>query len=135
MTEESSPLYEVLYCSTLAQDLPPTTVGTIASQARGRNAELGITGLLVFDGMRFCQHLEGPRSAVGQLMQRITQDPRHVGMRVVYEAPLASRRYTGFGMGLAECEGPDLMAGVHALDGKVALGHFLALLPSFDING
>ncbi|SCX72981.1 BLUF domain-containing protein [Variovorax sp. EL159] len=135
MTEESTPLYEVLYCSTLAQDLPPTTVGTIASQARVRNAELGITGLLVFDGMRFCQHLEGPHDAVDQLMQRIAQDPRHVGVRVAYEAPLASRRYTGFGMGLAECEGPDLMAGVHALDGKVALGHFLALLPSFDING
>ncbi|MGJ7525439.1 BLUF domain-containing protein [Variovorax sp. GB1P17] len=135
MTEESTPLYEVLYCSTLAQDLPPTTVGTIASQARGRNAELGITGLLVFDGMRFCQHLEGPRGAVDALMQRIEQDPRHVGVRVVYEAPLASRRYTGFGMGLAESEGPDLMAGVHALDGEVALRHFLALLPSFDING
>jgi hypothetical protein len=45
-------------------------------------------------------------------------------MRVVYEAPLASRRYTGFGMGLAESEGPDLMAGVHALDGEVALRHF-----------
>jgi hypothetical protein len=138
MTAEPSPppaLYEVLYCSTLAQDLPPTTVGSIASRARGRNAERGITGLLVFDGQRFCQHLEGPRGAVDALMRQIEDDPRHIDIRVVYAAPLRVRRYTGFGMGLAESEGPDLMAGVHVLDGEVALRHFLALLPSFDING
>jgi hypothetical protein len=133
--EKPQPLYEVLYCSTLAQDLPPTTVGAIVTRARARNAERGITGLLVFDGLRFCQHLEGPHDAIDALMHRIEQDPRHVDVRVAYEAPLASRRYTGFGMGLAESEGPYLMAGVHALDGEVALRHFLALLPSFDING
>jgi hypothetical protein len=56
-------------------------------------------------------------------------------MRVVLRGAAGERRYTGFGMGLAESEGPYLMAGVHALDGEVALRHFLALLPSFDING
>ncbi|RSZ44179.1 MULTISPECIES: BLUF domain-containing protein [unclassified Variovorax] len=136
MTEEATPpLYEVLYCSTLAQDLAPGTVGTIASRARIRNAQHDITGLLVFDGLRFCQHLEGPREAVDALMRLIAADPRHVGVRVVYEAPLEIRRYSGFGMGLAECEGPDQMAGVHALDGEAALRHFLSLVPSFDING
>ncbi|MFM9922224.1 BLUF domain-containing protein [Variovorax sp. H27-G14] len=129
------PLYEVLYCSTLAPDQSPTTVGSITSRARTRNAQRGITGLLVFDGQRFCQHLEGPREAVDTLMQQIGHDPRHTDIRVVYEAPLVVRRYTGFGMGLAESEGPDLMAGVHVLSGEVALRHFLALLPSFDING
>jgi hypothetical protein len=133
--EPTLPLYEVLYCSTLAQDLPPGTVGSIASRARMRNAERDITGLLVFDGLRFCQHLEGPPEAIDALMQQIEEDPRHVDVRVVYQAPLAARRYSGFGMGLAECEGPDLMAGVHALIGEAALRHFLALVPSFDING
>lgn len=136
MTEEAKlPLHEIFYCSTLAQGLPPGTVGLIASRARAYNALHGITGLLVFDGLRFCQHLEGPPDAIGTLMQRIGKDPRHVGVRVLHEAPLAVRRYSGFGMGLAECEGPDLMAGVHALHGEKALRHFLALLPSFDING
>lgn len=129
------PLFEILYCSTLAPDLPPTTVGSITSRARARNLERGITGLLVFDGQRFCQHLEGPRDAVDELMAQIAKDPRHTDIRVVHAAPLPVRRYTGFGMGLAESEGPDLMAGVHVLNGEVALRHFLALLPSFDING
>ena len=134
MTEEQ-PLYEIFYCSLLAQDLPATAVGAIVGQARARNAERGITGLLVFDGMRFCQHLEGPRDALRALMESIERDPRHVDVRVVHEGLLQARRYSGFGMGLAESEGPDLMAGVHALEGEGALKHFLALRASFDING
>ncbi|MFL9667089.1 BLUF domain-containing protein [Variovorax sp. AB1(2024)] len=134
MTQDQT-LYEILYCSTLVQDLSPRTVGAIVSQARGRNAEHGITGLLVFDGLRFCQHLEGPREAVQALMQRIERDPRHVDVRIAYEGALSNRRYTGFGLGLAESEGPHLMSGVHALEGETALLHFLALRPSFDING
>ncbi|WP_198086921.1 BLUF domain-containing protein [Variovorax sp. E3] len=134
MTEEL-PLYEILYCSTLAQDLPPPTVGAIVTRARARNAEQGITGLLVFDGQRFCQHLEGPREAVEALMDRIAQDPRHVEVRIAYEGALHGRRYGGFGLGLAESEGPHLMAGVHVLEGQTALLHFLALRSSFDING
>ncbi|MFS2165935.1 BLUF domain-containing protein [Variovorax sp. Varisp62] len=137
MTDEQQqklPLHEVLYCSTLAQDQSPAAVGSITSRARARNAERGITGLLVFDGLRFCQHLEGPREAVDTLMRQIEQDPRHVDVRVLYEAPLEARRYSGFGMGLAECEGLDLMAGVQVLDGEAALRHFLELRPSFDIN-
>lgn len=128
-------LHEVFYCSLLTQDLPPATVGLIVSHARARNAQAQITGLLVFDGLRFCQHLEGPPAALEALMQRIAQDPRHSEVRVLYQGPLATRRYNGFGLGLAECEGPDLMAGVHALEGEAALKHFLALRPSFDVNG
>lgn len=133
MTEPQA-LHEIFYCSLLTQDLPPATVGAIVTQARVRNAEHRITGLLVFDGMRFCQHLEGPPEAVEALMQRIVQDTRHTEVRVLYRGALKSRRYNGFGMGLAESEGPDLMAGVHALDGEAALKHFLALRPSFDIS-
>ncbi|MBJ2158624.1 BLUF domain-containing protein [Variovorax sp. IB41] len=134
MTEPQT-LHEIFYCSVLAQDLPANAVGAIVSQARARNAAQGITGLLVFDGLRFCQHLEGPREAVAALMQRIESDPRHIEVRVVHQGPLPARRYSGFGMGLAESEGPDLMAGVHALEGEAALKHFLALRSSFDING
>ncbi|MDH6592891.1 hypothetical protein M2165_002780 [Variovorax sp. TBS-050B] len=134
MTEQQA-LHEVFYCSILTQDLPPATVGAIVTQARIRNAQSQITGLLVFDGMRFCHHLEGPQASLEALMQRIAQDPRHMEVRVLYQGPLTARRYSGFGMGLAESEGPDLMAGVHALEGEAALKHFLALRPSFDING
>lgn len=73
-------LHEILYCSLLAPDQPTEIVGQIVSRARARNATEGITGLLVFDGMRFCQHFEGPRRQVLGLLNRLEADPRHTQM-------------------------------------------------------
>ena len=128
-----SPLYEFLYCSQLAESQTPSAVAQILARARPYNAANGITGLLVFDGQRFCQHLEGPRSLVVGLMSRISEDPRHEQIRVVYDGPLVQRRYQRFDMGFAQTEEPDDMAGIHTLDGPLALARFLELRPRFDI--
>lgn len=131
-------LHEILYCSLLAPDQPTEIVGQIVSRARVRNASEGITGLLVFDGMRFCQHFEGPRRQVLGLLNRLEADPRHTEMRVVYEGELLGRRYRRFDMGLAQteddAEGEDI-AILQQLDGAEALERFLALRPRFDIAG
>ena len=131
-------LYEILYCSLLAPGQPTEVVGQIVTRARARNATEGITGLLVFDGMRFCQHFEGPRKQVLGLLNRLEADPRHIEMRVVYEGGLSKRRYQRFEMGLAQTEdveeGEDL-AILQQLDGAEALERFLALRPRLDIAG
>lgn len=127
-------LHEILYCSLLAADQPPNAVGRIVSLARMRNAERGITGLLVFDGMRFCQHIEGPRTEVTALLAAIEQDPRHTDIRVVYDGAIAGRRYPRFDMGLAESEGSQSIADIEQLDGLPALQRFLDLRPGFDVS-
>ena len=131
-------LHEILYCSLLAPGQPTEVVGQIVTRARARNATEGITGLLVFDGMRFCQHFEGPRKQVLGLLNRLEADPRHIEMRVVYEGGLSKRRYQRFEMGLAQTEddeeGKDL-AILQQLDGAEALERFLALRPRLDIAG
>lgn len=128
-------LHEILYCSVLADDQPPTVVGQIVAQARARNAARGITGLLVFDGMRFCQHIEGPRDAVLKLMSAMEMDVRHADLRVVYDGALLQRRYHRFDMGLADGDDVTGLAEIYALDGQVALDRFLALRSGFDISG
>jgi hypothetical protein len=128
-------LHEILYCSVLAPGQPTNVVGQIVAQARARNAECDITGLLVFDGIHFCQHFEGPRDEVVRLMDKLRQDPRHTGVRVVYEGARAQRRYQRFDLGFAQSEDPDDMAGIQALDGHAALERFLTLRSSFDISG
>ena len=131
----STPLLELLYVSTLAPDQRPTVVGQIVAQARARNAERGITGLLVFDGIHFCQHLEGTPEVVTTLMTRIQQDGRHQGVRVLYQGERDERRYQRFDLGFAQSDEPDDMAGIHALEGSAALERFLVLRPGFYING
>jgi hypothetical protein len=132
MTDKHQELHEILYCSTLAEGLSPAIVGAIVAHARARNAERGITGLLVFDGYRFCQHFEGPRHATVKLMDRIGEDPRHTHVRVVYEGPLARRRYPRFEMGLTDAD--DSFPDLAQLDGVDALARFLRLRPGFDIS-
>jgi hypothetical protein len=126
-------LHEILYFSQLAPNQPTDVVGHIVAQARARNAMEGITGLLVFDGMRFGQHFEGPRENVLRLMQRLEADPRHVQMRVVYEGALLQRRYHTFDLGLAQVEDSEDIAVVQQFDGLEALARFMALRPRLDI--
>lgn len=131
----STSLLELLYVSTLAPDQRPTVVGQIVAQARARNAERGITGLLVFDGIHFCQHMEGAADVVTPLMARIQQDDRHRGVRVLYQGARDERRYQRFDLGFAQSDEPDDMAGIQGFEGAAALERFLVLRPGFDING
>lgn len=128
-------LHQILYCSVLAPDHTPSVVGRIVGAARQRNASEGITGLLVFDGLRFCQHLEGPPGPVQRLMQRLHSDPRHTHMQVLFEGGMAQRRYHRFELGLAEVEEREELADLHLLPGEEALQRFLTLRSSFDISG
>ncbi|MEJ8854559.1 BLUF domain-containing protein [Variovorax robiniae] len=132
MSPANQALHEILYCSKLTTGVSPAVVGAIVAHARVRNAQSGVTGLLVFDGDRFCQHFEGPRDAIVRLMDRIGDDPRHTDVRVVYEGPLGQRRYPRFEMGLVDAEKdfPDL----DRLDGEEALARFLELRPGYDVS-
>lgn len=131
----SNELSEFLYCSQLAPHLPIEVVGQIVGRARVRNAKDGITGLLVFDGLRFCQHVEGLRDPVRALMQRLEADPRHVEFKMLFESPLARRRYLRFDVGMAEVEDREALAEMQSLSGAAAVERFLALRPNFDIAG
>lgn len=128
------PLHELLYFSVLAPNQTPTVVGQIVAQARRRNIEQGITGLLVFDGIHFCQHIEGPREAMLALLDSLRRDGRHTGLRVVYEGSRTERRYRRFDLGFAQSDADDDMAGIQGLEGSAALQRFLALKPGFDIH-
>lgn len=120
----TSTLYEVLYVSQLAPGQPPGVVAEIAAPARLANAALDITGLLIFDGSRFCQQLEGPKKAVLKLIERIRADTRHVNVEVVHHGPVATRRFRNFSLAFSTVEDVDALARVEALDGEAALMAF-----------
>lgn len=120
----SPALYEVLYVSTLAPNQPTSVVAEIAGRARVVNAELDVTGLLIFDGQRFCQQLEGPKKAVLKLIERIRNDPRHVNVEVLHHGPLAGRRFQRFSLAFSTVEDADALARMEQLDGEAALAAF-----------
>lgn len=132
MLNKTTPLYEVLYVSTLAPEANISVVAAIARRARPANNEKEITGLLIFDGMRFCQQLEGGQKAVLTLLERIRHDARHVNVEVLHHGPLAERRFKRFSLGYTSADSDEALAQLERLDGQVAVDAFVALLPAID---
>lgn len=128
-------LYEVLYVSVMTPDLPIRTVAEIASKARVANEQAGITGLLVFDGQRFCQQLEGDRKPVLKLLERISQDPRHTQIEVLHHSVLAERRFRCFGLAYTSVDDIDVLTRLEKLDGQAAIDAFVALISTLDMDG
>ena len=127
-------LHEVLYVSTLNAGQPLTIIADIAAKARVCNESHNITGLLVFDGMRFCQQLEGERKPVMALLERIRQDPRHTDVEVLHHAPLAERRFRRFSLGYTTVDDVDALGKLEKLDGKAAMDFFVSLLSTLDLD-
>ena len=80
-------LYQLIYLSHLAPEETADCVSNIVRVARQRNPALGVGGLLIFDGGRFCQYIEGGAEVVGALAEQIRVDTRHVNFRVLYQSP------------------------------------------------
>ena len=118
----------------MAPDAPISIVADIAPKARIANQAREITGLLVFDGMRFCQQLEGRPKEVMALTERIRQDPRHTNVEILHHGPLAERRFRRFSLGYSSVEEIELLERLEQLDGQAAIDAFVALLPSLDME-
>lgn len=134
MLNKTTPLYEVLYVSMLAPEAPISVVAAIARKARPANHEKEITGLLLFDGMRFCQQLEGSQKAVLALLERIRHDARHVNVEILHHGPLAERRFKRFSLGYTSADSDEALAQLERLDGQGAVDAFVAMLPAIDWN-
>jgi len=126
-------LYEILYVSSIAPDASATVVADIVGKARLHNRWLEITGLLVFDGMRFCEQMEGRQADVMAQLARIETDTRHSHLQVVHQGPLAARRFSRFSMGYTTLD-DDALAQLETLRGQDAIDAFLKLLSSLDLD-
>ncbi len=132
MSHPSVSLQHFVYTSRLAPGVDFDVVPSILEVSRARNRDLGITGVLVFDGERFAQWLEGPPAHVLALAARIEVDPRHVDMQVLHTGvrSAAERLASTWRAGYADAAELDSLQG-----GDASLVQFLALIPEFDLAG
>jgi hypothetical protein len=127
-------LYEILYVSTMAPNAPLSIIADIAKKSRQANKQRNITGLLIFDGMRFSQQLEGMQAEVLDLLERIVHDPRHINIEVLHHAPLAERRFGRFSLGYTTIDDGDELGGLEKMEGQAAMDAFLALQARADLE-
>jgi hypothetical protein len=125
--QSPSDLYELIYVSALSTGASVTAVPDISRAARLANPALGITGLLVFDGNRFCQQIEGSMRMVVELFERISNDARNDHVSLLHQGAITQRRYRHFNVGYPLLEAGDTLADIEALEGQAAITAFQAL--------
>lgn len=93
-------LKALTYTSLPSLDLDAGDLEDIHRAAPELNALDGITGMLVFNGSRFLQIVEGGDVAIDDLMKRLRRDPRHSGIEVRDERRIEARSFPNWSMEL-----------------------------------
>ncbi len=92
------PIEQLLYISTVSPS-QQVDLKSILSAARRNNRANNITGLLMFNGKRFLQVLEGPQDAIKATYERITRDTRHRGQVLLARRAIEHREFGDWSMG------------------------------------
>jgi hypothetical protein len=71
------PIQAISYTSTASPELGLDAVDQLARSAAAFNVQAGVTGVLLFDGCRFLQYLEGPRDGMAVVFARVQNSRSH----------------------------------------------------------
>ena len=94
-------LTKLVYRSRATKPMSPAELHDLTVTAQVRNDREGITGVLLHDNGRFFQWLEGPASAVENMMRAIRRDSRHTDVEVMRDERVQTRTFAAWGMKLA----------------------------------
>ncbi len=89
---------QLTYISTATREILPSDIDQILSASRRKNELIGINGLLLFDGRRFLQALEGDEAQLGAAFERIKGDDRHRAIVVLSDRAVPARQFGAWAM-------------------------------------
>ena len=92
------------YAGTTTRELSNSDLNGLLAQCRKNNADLGITGMLLYKDGNFMQVLEGEESAVRSLYAKISNDPRHKGELLLQQGIQKERQFPDWSMGYRNLE-------------------------------
>ena len=98
-------LQQLIYNSAATRPLNEVELSRILLGARRRNDALGVTGMLLYHEGAFLQVLEGEEQTVGQLFERISEDPRHRRVAVLLRRRVDARQFGEWSMGFMDVKG------------------------------
>ncbi len=78
-------MFRLIYVSTAKFGLAESDLSNILEEATTANAQRGITGVLLFNGLNFLQMLEGKQPDVREVFQRIVRDSRHASVVTILQ--------------------------------------------------
>lgn len=140
-------LVRLMYASRAAESVTPEALNAIMKKSRADNPGIGVTGVLCFcsNAGIFMQVLEGGRSQINRLYNRIVRDPRHHDVELLAYDEIAERSFTGWAMGQVNMNrlNPSLVLRYsetavldpYAVHGKASLALFNELVATASIVG
>jgi hypothetical protein len=96
MTEN---IFQLVYISAANQEFTESDLQDLLEKARINNENLDVSGMLLFHQGSFIQALEGPKEAVENLYNKISEDKRHTESRVLFRGDLEERDFDTWSMG------------------------------------
>lgn len=91
-------MLQLVYISSARPGVGPADVDAILAASRRNNSVARITGLLVHDGRRFLQALEGDAEVVERTYARIQRDPRHRAIVLLSQRQVDTREFGAWAM-------------------------------------
>lgn len=89
---------QITYISTLRTGEASSTFKDVERVSHANNARDDLSGLLMFDGLRFLQVLEGPEESVERALARIRADKRHFALVTLSDRTVERRSFGGWAM-------------------------------------
>lgn len=100
-------MFYLVYVSVAAEKASKDDLLEILARSRTKNAEVGITGMLLYKDGNYMQVLEGEEKAVRDLYARIRRDPRHLGIVTLVEGRRDNRCFGDWSMGFQDLSSPE----------------------------
>ena len=92
-------LVRLMYASRAVPAVNHEELIAILRKSKANNPANGVAGVLCFSEGIFLQVLEGGRSSVNRLYNRIVNDARHTQVEILLYQEIGERRFAGWSMG------------------------------------
>lgn len=92
------PLRAIAYVSKVLQDLSAERLHVLVEDAARFNKLAGVTGVLLHDGDRFLQYIEGPPDGIDSVYERILQAGSHIDIVELARGRLGQRQFPYWSM-------------------------------------
>ena len=96
------PLQQLIYMSSPVGTPTDAEIRSILHQAQRKNAANDLTGLLLYNGMRFLQVLEGEPAVVTRTYDLIEKDERHRSVAMLLTREVPGREFAGWSMAFGD---------------------------------
>jgi hypothetical protein len=92
-------MIRITYLSQATSNFSSIDLINLLQQCHLNNPKRGLTGLLIFGNNTFLQTIEGKKTIVEELIEKISKDKRHTKFQILSKQSIDNRQYRNWAMG------------------------------------